>query len=71
MADPSNNNASMRDDIEQPGVEYREAILGFVREGHSSRWLTHSEISAGVLAAVDSARPRTVVGVVEPWSERP
>ncbi|NUN53550.1 MAG: hypothetical protein HUU06_12290 [Planctomycetaceae bacterium] len=46
-------------------------ILGFVREGDRSRWLTDAEIAAGVLGAIAADRPRTVVGVVEPWSARP
>jgi hypothetical protein len=54
-----------------PGLLYREAILGFVVEGGSSRWLTDAEISAGVLRAVEGSAPRTVVGTVTPWSARP
>ncbi len=52
-------------------IRYREVILGFVHEGGGSRWLTDAEISAGVLAAVDTDQPRTIVGVVEPWHLRP
>ena len=52
-------------------IRYREVILGFVREGRGSRWLTHDEISAGVLAAVEADRPRFIVGTVEPWDLRP
>ena len=51
--------------------EPREVILGFVREGTHSRWLTDPEISAGVLQALRSGEPRSVVGTVAPWSERP
>ena len=54
-----------------PNIRYREVILGFVLEGRRSRWLTHEEISAGVLAAVDADRPRFIVGTVEPWDLRP
>lgn len=54
-----------------PHLDYREVILGFVVEGGRSRWLTDDEIAAGVLRAVDTDAPRTVVGVVEPWSSRP
>ncbi len=39
-------------------VAYRQVLLGS-RDG---RWLTHEEISAGVLAAVDADRPVSVVG---------
>lgn len=46
-------------------------VLGFVTSGGRSRWLTHDEIGSGVLAAFDRPRPRTVVGVIEPWHLRP
>lgn len=51
--------------------EPREVILGFVREAGHSRWLTDAEISVGVLQALCSGEPRSVVGTVTPWSERP
>lgn len=54
-----------------PRVSYREVILGFVVEHGHSRWLTDDEIAAGVLRAVDTDAPRTIVGAVEPWSARP
>jgi hypothetical protein len=54
-----------------PNVTYRQVILGFVVEGPESRWLTHPEISAAVLAAVESETPVSVAGVLEPWSARP
>jgi len=54
-----------------PHLVYREVILGFVVEKGRSRWMTDDEIAAGVLRAVDTDAPRTLVGVVEPWSARP
>ena len=39
-------------------VAYRQVLLG----SSGVRWLTHEEISAGVLEAVDADRPVTVVG---------
>ena len=39
-------------------VAYREVLLGAVGD----RWLTHEEISAGVLAAIDADEPCRVVG---------
>lgn len=53
-----------------PALEYRKVILGFVVEGTQSRWLTHGEISAGVLQAIEKESD-TVVGVVQPWSAKP
>ena len=51
--------------------EPREVILGFVRKGGHSRWLTDAEISVGVLRALRSGESRSVIGTVTPWSERP
>jgi len=53
------------------GLEYREIVLGFVVGADRSRWLTETEIAAGVLGAIDSDARRTVVGAVEPWDARP
>jgi molybdopterin-guanine dinucleotide biosynthesis protein A len=39
-------------------LAYRQVLLGSV----AGRWLTHEEISAGVLAAIDADRPLHVVG---------
>jgi hypothetical protein len=44
------------------GVEYAQVLLGSVRDGGRSRWLTNAEISTGVLAAVDSGEALAVVG---------
>jgi hypothetical protein len=71
-ADPSQPDADRAAQFAaSPHVAYREVILGFVVEEGRSRWLTDDEIAAGVLRAVDTDAPRTVVGVVEPWSARP
>jgi NAD(P)-dependent dehydrogenase (short-subunit alcohol dehydrogenase family) len=71
-ADPSRKGQ----DLEQlvlpfPNVRYREVILGFVLQGSSSRWLTHDEISQGVLHAFDSGERSSTVGVTSPWGRRP
>ena len=50
---------------------YRQVILGFKREPPSSRWLTNDEISDGVLDAVSARQQSHVIGIVDPWSERP
>ncbi len=71
-ADPSNKGAGPRAAFEGlPGICYEEIILGFVRGRSRARWLTHSEISAGVLGVVDAPALRTIVGVVSPWDARP
>lgn len=53
------------------GLEYNEIILGFEIDGNTSRWLSNSEISAGVISAIDSCDSVSVVGVVDPWERRP
>ncbi len=52
-------------------VECERVILGFVVEGSRSRWLTHDEIAAGVMGAIDRPARSTIVGQVEPWGRRP
>ena len=49
----------------------RQVVLGFRLVDGRSRWLTNDEISAGVLEAVRSDRPLSLIGQVEPWSARP
>lgn len=44
---------------------YRTVILGSVREGEASRWLTHDEISEGVLDAFLSDDKVSVVGSIK------
>lgn len=53
------------------GHPTQRVVLGYVREGVSTRWLTHAEIVDGVLVAVRRAladRPRTEHHVGEPVS---
>jgi hypothetical protein len=45
--------------------------LGFIIENGHSRWLTHEEISAGVIQAICTKKPVTQVGLLEPWEMRP
>ena len=39
-----------------PGVERRTIVLGAVQEAGHTRWLTHTEISAGALSAFQDER---------------
>ncbi|HLR60806.1 MAG TPA: short-chain dehydrogenase [Lentibacillus sp.] len=50
---------------------YRRVYLGFIVESNHSRWLTHEEISDGVIQAIKSDKDETVVGTLEPWDKRP
>ncbi|WP_102029336.1 short-chain dehydrogenase [Salirhabdus sp. Marseille-P4669] len=50
---------------------YYEIYLGFKIIGNHSRWLTHQEISQGVIDAIHHKRAQTIVGQLEPWEKRP
>ncbi|SEP70411.1 hypothetical protein SAMN05216232_0634 [Virgibacillus subterraneus] len=50
---------------------YRRVYLGFILENNDSRWLTHNEISSGVIHAITTDSNETIVGTLEPWDMRP
>ncbi|MGP7815724.1 short-chain dehydrogenase [Niallia sp. 01092] len=50
---------------------YRIVQLGFIIENNYSRWLTHEEISNGVIKAIDNANTINIIGVTEPREKRP
>ncbi|KPC97268.1 short chain dehydrogenase [Geobacillus sp. BCO2] len=50
---------------------YRQVQLGFVVEEYGSRWLTHQEISGGVIDAIRRDAPFHLVGTLEPSKKRP
>ena len=54
-------------------IVYQRVVLGFIREQAHSRWLTDEEVSRGTFDAIEGgeAEVERVVGVVEPWDERP
>ena len=71
-ADPAGPRVPWRDRFATlTGLAYQEVILGFVLDPQGSRWLTHKEISDGVLQAISQHSRRFVVGTVSPWSSRP
>lgn len=51
--------------------KYHQIKLGFVVEGNRSRWLTHEEISNGVIEGMRTGKNVTIVGTLTPWSKRP
>ena len=51
-------------------VQHYEIILGFQLTESGSRWLNNSEISSGVLNAIERGERETIVGVVSPWAHR-
>ncbi|WP_245805815.1 short-chain dehydrogenase [Bacillus alkalicellulosilyticus] len=50
---------------------YKQIQLGFIIEDTHSRWLTHDEISAGVIEAISNDNCVTIVGTLFPWDKRP
>lgn len=50
---------------------YHRIILGFILEDTYGRWLTHEEISDGVIDGIESNCDEWIVGRVEPWELRP
>lgn len=52
-------------------VRYHQIQLGFHLENGGSRWLTHDEISAGVIEAMREGKTQYVVGTLSPWERRP
>jgi len=54
-----------------PNCLYRQVVLGFVEDENGSRWLTHDEISGGVIEAIRCDREQSTVGTLEPWEKRP
>lgn len=71
-ANPAGNADALLQECDVPAtIDYHQIILGFQIEGGGSRWLRDSEISAGVLTAIDRADALTIVGTVTPWSRRP
>ncbi|PHC61397.1 short-chain dehydrogenase [Bacillus toyonensis] len=50
---------------------YHRIILGFILEDTFGRWLTHQEISDGVINGIESNCNEWIVGQIEPWELRP
>lgn len=52
-------------------ILYHQIQLGYKIENGISRWLTHDEISQGVIEAVRSGKAESVIGTTEPRDKRP
>jgi NAD(P)-dependent dehydrogenase (short-subunit alcohol dehydrogenase family) len=50
---------------------YRKVFLGFIIEDDHSRWLTHHEISTGVINRIENDQPTGIIGQIEPYELRP
>jgi len=71
-ADPTSNAESLFEANTVPTcMRFHQIILGFHFTGNHSRWLNDAEISAGVLAAIDHPKDKTIIGTVTPWSAHP
>jgi hypothetical protein len=71
-ANPFEKNLNIETTFERfVNIIYKKIILGFVNEDDSSRWLNNYEISNGVIDAVAKDRDASIIGTVEPWSNRP
>ncbi|MFJ4922210.1 hypothetical protein [Streptomyces sp. NPDC088725] len=78
VADPTRNKPLPPSALAASPRDYRPVVLGFTDGPAGPRWLTHHEISDGVLSAARapaaSAAPDEhgwVVGRVRPWHDRP
>ncbi|MDQ0352074.1 hypothetical protein J2R98_001908 [Alkalibacillus filiformis] len=68
------NLEQIRDSIKVPShCRYSQVQLGFMIDELSSRsrWLTHEEISKGVIDAINKQKDRYIIGQLEPWDQRP
>lgn len=54
-----------------PHVHYHQIQLGFHLENGTSRWLTHEEISNGVIKAIQEEKAAQVIGTITPRERRP
>ena len=68
----SKNLEEIRKNIHPPeSCLYRQIQLGFIIEDDSARWLTHEEISDGVIKSIKQDSPVSIIGTLEPWHKRP
>jgi len=51
--------------------EHRSIYLGFIIEDNNSRWLTHQEISEGIIMNIKEERAESIVGTLHPYEKRP
>lgn len=49
----------------------RKVFLGFIFENGQSRWLTHGEISNGIVYQIEADQIEGVIGQIEPYELRP
>lgn len=68
----SSNLKEIKDKLAIPThASYHQIQLGFKIESGISRWLTHAEISNGVIQSILEEKSEQIIGTIEPWENRP
>ena len=52
-------------------IYYHQVLLGFKIESGMFRWLTHEEISDGIIEAIRENKSKHIIGTITPWKKRP
>ncbi|XEC96614.1 short-chain dehydrogenase [Paenibacillus tarimensis] len=69
------SNSNLEDTLREidyiESCEYHQVQLGFIIENYKSRWLTHDEISNGVINCINTNSKKYLVGTLTPWNKRP
>ncbi len=69
---PDGRNKKFEDSIlKYENIIYRKIILGFVIEDNTSRWLTNTEISNGVIDGFVKDKETFTIGTTRPWEKKP
>lgn len=71
LGSSSNIEHMMQEMIDLEKGRYHQIQLGFIIEGQHSRWLTHEEISSGVIKSVRENLKQHLIGTLTPWHMRP
>lgn len=61
----------LREITDVQNYNYYQVQLGFMMENNSTRWLTHNEISSGVIDCIRTKSKKYIVGTLTPWEKRP
>lgn len=52
-------------------IHYAQILLGFKVENEVSRWLTHQEISGGIIEAIQEKSSKKIIGTISPLEKLP
>lgn len=60
------------EDIQLPqNCRQQIVYLGYKRENGQSRWLTHEEVSEGILECIKTGNKKSIIGQIHPYEARP